>query len=196
MSGTSTLEVYDALILAATNDIIVVSFNYRVGAFGFLYLNDEDAPGNMGLYDQALAIKWIKDNIRSFGGDSFLIRWRYSVSQREPVRWAYIFCRPLAAIWHDGLLCKAVLSTHRGVTWRLKRLKKSPWLWSTMLDVIRRWSASIRRPSWNVCEPSRIPDIIIIPSSIFHSTEDRCIKDTHLCQNKHIRKENEDENDL
>ena len=69
MSGTSTLEVYDALILAATNDIIVVSFNYRVGAFGFLYLNDEDAPGNMGLYDQALAIKWIKDNIRSFGGD-------------------------------------------------------------------------------------------------------------------------------
>jgi len=69
MSGTSTLEVYDALILAATNDIIVVSFNYRVGAFGFLYLNDEDAPGNMGLYDQALAIKWIKDNIRSFAGD-------------------------------------------------------------------------------------------------------------------------------
>lgn len=69
MSGTSTLEVYDALILAGTNDIIVVSFNYRVGAFGFLYLDDEDAPGNMGLYDQALAIKWIKDNIRSFGGD-------------------------------------------------------------------------------------------------------------------------------
>lgn len=69
MSGTSTLDVYDALILAATNDIIVASVNYRVGAFGFLYLNDEDAPGNMGLYDQALAIKWIKDNIRSFGGD-------------------------------------------------------------------------------------------------------------------------------
>ncbi|KAI9554499.1 hypothetical protein GHT06_019772 [Daphnia sinensis] len=69
MSGTSTLEVYDALILAATNDIIVVSINYRVGVFGFLYLDHEDAPGNMGLYDQALAIKWIKDNIRSFGGD-------------------------------------------------------------------------------------------------------------------------------
>ena len=69
MSGTSTLEVYDALILAATDEIIVASFNYRVGAFGFLYLDDEDAPGNMGLYDQALAIKWIKDNIRSFGGD-------------------------------------------------------------------------------------------------------------------------------
>ena len=69
MSGTSTLDVYDALILAASNDIIVASINYRVGAFGFLYLDNDEAPGNMGLYDQALAIKWIKDNIRSFGGD-------------------------------------------------------------------------------------------------------------------------------
>ena len=69
MSGTSTLDVYDALILAGTNDIIVASMNYRVGAFGFLYLDSDEAPGNMGLYDQALAIKWIKDNIRSFGGN-------------------------------------------------------------------------------------------------------------------------------
>ena len=63
MSGTSTLDVYDALILAATNDVIVASINYRVGAFGFLYLDTDDAPGNMGLYDQALAINWIKNNI-------------------------------------------------------------------------------------------------------------------------------------
>jgi len=69
MSGTSTLDVYDALIMAASNDVIVASINYRVGAFGFLYLDTEEAPGNMGLYDQALAIKWIKDNIGSFGGD-------------------------------------------------------------------------------------------------------------------------------
>ena len=69
MSGTSTLDVYDALIMAASNDVIVASINYRVGAFGFLYLDTEEAPGNMGLYDQALAIKWIKDNVGSFGGD-------------------------------------------------------------------------------------------------------------------------------
>ena len=69
MSGTSTLEVYDAILLAAANDIIVASINYRVGAFGFLYLDSDEAPGNMGLYDQALAIKWIKDNIQAFGGD-------------------------------------------------------------------------------------------------------------------------------
>lgn len=69
MSGTSSLDVYDALIMAATNDVIVASINYRVGAFGFLYLETEEAPGNMGLYDQALAIKWVKDNAAAFGGD-------------------------------------------------------------------------------------------------------------------------------
>lgn len=79
MSGTSTLNIYDGDIVAATNDVIVASMQYRVGSFGFLYLNkyfghgSEEAPGNMGLWDQALAIRWIKDNAAAFGGDPDLI---------------------------------------------------------------------------------------------------------------------------
>ncbi|KAK9504156.1 hypothetical protein O3M35_010549 [Rhynocoris fuscipes] len=79
MSGTATLDIYDADMVAATNDVIVVSIQYRVGAFGFLYLEpvlsagSDDAPGNMGLWDQAMAIRWIKDNIASFGGDPELL---------------------------------------------------------------------------------------------------------------------------
>ncbi|XP_018327669.1 acetylcholinesterase [Agrilus planipennis] len=75
MTGSATLDIYDADIMAATNDVIVASMQYRVGAFGFLYLNkyfghgSEEAPGNMGLWDQALAIRWIKDNAPAFGGD-------------------------------------------------------------------------------------------------------------------------------
>ena len=66
---SSSLEHYNGLTLAAMNDVIVASMNYRLGALGFLYLGTEEAPGNMGLYDQALAIQWIKDNIHLFGGN-------------------------------------------------------------------------------------------------------------------------------
>jgi len=68
-SGTSSLDLYNGLTLAAVNDVIVASLNYRLGAFGFLYLGIDEAPGNMGLYDQAMAMQWIKDNIQFFGGN-------------------------------------------------------------------------------------------------------------------------------
>lgn len=79
MSGTSTLDIYNAEILAAVGNVIVASMQYRVGAFGFLYLApyingyEEDAPGNMGMWDQALAIRWLKENAKAFGGDPDLI---------------------------------------------------------------------------------------------------------------------------
>lgn len=36
---------------------------------GFLSTNDEHSPGNFGMKDQTLALKWVKSNIRAFGGD-------------------------------------------------------------------------------------------------------------------------------
>lgn len=66
--GTSTLDVYDYKTLATEENIIVVSIQYRVASLGFLYLGTADAPGNTGLMDQYMAIKWAKDNIAYFGG--------------------------------------------------------------------------------------------------------------------------------
>ncbi|CAG2105800.1 unnamed protein product, partial [Medioppia subpectinata] len=56
-------------VLSAATDVVVVTINYRLGALGFLRADREDAPGNQGLWDQTLALEWVNDNIRYFGGD-------------------------------------------------------------------------------------------------------------------------------
>ncbi|EFX78588.1 hypothetical protein DAPPUDRAFT_53255 [Daphnia pulex] len=50
-------------------DVVLVTLNYRLGAFGFLSTEDTEAPGNNGLLDQSLALRWVSDNIRYFGGN-------------------------------------------------------------------------------------------------------------------------------
>ncbi|KAF8778486.1 Neuroligin-4 like protein [Argiope bruennichi] len=56
--------------LAAAGQVIVITINYRLGVLGFLSTEDDTAKGNYGLLDQILALKWVKDNIAAFGGNS------------------------------------------------------------------------------------------------------------------------------
>ncbi|XP_038056981.1 uncharacterized protein LOC119728715 [Patiria miniata] len=67
VSGEGAL--YDGTLIAVQGQVIIVNINYRLGLFGFLSTGDDSAPGNYGLWDQRLAIQWVKDNIASFGGD-------------------------------------------------------------------------------------------------------------------------------
>ncbi|XP_068902411.1 carboxylic ester hydrolase-like [Tenebrio molitor] len=55
--------------LYISNDVVLVTVNYRLGPFGFLSTQDDVIPGNNGLKDQLLAIQWTHDNIHLFGGN-------------------------------------------------------------------------------------------------------------------------------
>uniref|UniRef100_A0A6P7GRI0 Carboxylic ester hydrolase n=1 Tax=Diabrotica virgifera virgifera TaxID=50390 RepID=A0A6P7GRI0_DIAVI len=52
------------------HNIVIVTFNYRLGALGFLATDDCVIPGNLGLKDQNFLLKWVSENIHLFGGDS------------------------------------------------------------------------------------------------------------------------------
>ncbi|NWX21348.1 THYG protein, partial [Aegotheles bennettii] len=59
----------DGSYLAVVSNVIVVTASYRVGVFGFLSTGSSEASGNAGLLDQLAALKWVQQNIASFGGD-------------------------------------------------------------------------------------------------------------------------------
>ncbi|CAG2165402.1 unnamed protein product [Oppiella nova] len=71
--GSVGVDEYDGSVLASFGNVVVVSIQYRLGLFGFLDLENDEIPGNMGLYDQAMALKWINENIANFGGDPNLV---------------------------------------------------------------------------------------------------------------------------
>ncbi|BES99905.1 Esterase [Nesidiocoris tenuis] len=54
-------------------NVILVTITYRLGTLGFLSLIDKELPGNFGLKDQAMALRWVYDNIADFGGNPELI---------------------------------------------------------------------------------------------------------------------------
>tara|TARA_R110002050_G_scaffold155504_5_gene283469 strand:- start:66 stop:1187 length:1122 start_codon:yes stop_codon:yes gene_type:complete len=74
--GSSNDPTLNGSSLSTNGPAVVVTFNYRLGGFGFLALEDlaQEQPqthttGNYGILDQQLALQWVKANIQSFGGD-------------------------------------------------------------------------------------------------------------------------------
>src|SRR4051794_19632658 len=70
--------IYGGQTMAALTDTIVVSINYRLGAFGYLALPQLDAEtpegsGSWGLMDQLEALKWVRREVSAYGGDPKLV---------------------------------------------------------------------------------------------------------------------------
>jgi len=73
-NGSGSAPMYDGTRLARRGDVVVVTVNHRLNAFGYLYLarfgGEEFADsGNAGQLDLVLALQWVRDNIAEFGGD-------------------------------------------------------------------------------------------------------------------------------
>ncbi|XP_078488112.1 para-nitrobenzyl esterase-like isoform X1 [Ciona intestinalis] len=71
LTGSSTNFFYYGKPLCNRTNTVIVTVNYRLGAFGFLSLNEGGVvlEGNQGIRDQQLALTWVQDNIANFGGD-------------------------------------------------------------------------------------------------------------------------------
>jgi para-nitrobenzyl esterase len=109
--GTGASPRYDGEALAR-NGLVVVTFNYRLGAFGFLAtpeLSDESgrhASGNYGLLDQIRALEWVRHNIAHFGGDPDRVTVAGQSAGAGSVN--FLAMSPLAA----GLFQRAVAQSH------------------------------------------------------------------------------------
>jgi para-nitrobenzyl esterase len=68
--GSASAGVFDGSVLSGRNNVIVVTFNYRLGPLGGLFLGlNTSVEGNFQLQDQLQALRWVQQNIAAFGGD-------------------------------------------------------------------------------------------------------------------------------
>ena len=73
-NGSGSSPLYDGVRLCRRGDVVVVTVNHRLNAFGYLYLARHGGAhfadsGNAGQLDLILALRWVRDNIAEFGGD-------------------------------------------------------------------------------------------------------------------------------
>jgi para-nitrobenzyl esterase len=74
VNGAGGVGTYNGKFIVPRGDVVLVTINYRLGAFGFLNLHDASGgklpgTGAEGLADQIAALKWVQQNIAAFGGD-------------------------------------------------------------------------------------------------------------------------------
>src|SRR5262249_52882380 len=72
-NGTVNSDLYDGKRLCKRGDVVVVTVNHRLNAFGYMYLGnlapEYSQSGNAGQLDLVLALKWIRENAAEFGAD-------------------------------------------------------------------------------------------------------------------------------
>ena len=113
--GSGNWPAYDGRNLAAKGDVVVVTVNHRLNAFGYLNLaerfgDEYAASGNLGNLDLVRALEWVRDNIAAFGGDPANVTIMGESGGGSKV--SHLMAMPTA----DGLFHKAIVQSGPGVT--------------------------------------------------------------------------------
>lgn len=125
--GSGGIDVYDGANLAKLG-IVVVTINYRLGVFGFLVHPELTAEsphhssGNYGLEDQVAALKWVRANIRAFGGNPQKVTiWGQSAGA---VSVGALLASPPAKGWFNGAIADSGLGHSRANTTTMQDAEK------------------------------------------------------------------------
>ncbi|MEZ5998259.1 MAG: carboxylesterase family protein [Hyphomonas sp.] len=107
-AGSGSNDLYQANALVE-NGVVLVTFNYRLGPFGYLahpaLTEEAGTSGNYGLMDQVAALRWVRANIRTFGGDPD------NVTIFGESAGAQSISELMATHYADGLYHKAILES-------------------------------------------------------------------------------------
>lgn len=104
--GANSVATYDGSAFAR-DGVVVVGVNYRLGVAGFPLLRD--ARTNLGLRDQVIALRWVRDNIAAFGGDPANVTVMGESAGGMSV--ATLLAMPVA----DGLFHRAIVQSGGGI---------------------------------------------------------------------------------
>ena len=146
-------------------DLVLVTLQYRLGPLGWLTTADSEAPGNYGLLDQILALRWVQDHITQFGGDKDLVTISGMSAGGASVN--YLLLSPQT----DGLFHRAISMSGSALCW-----------WANIPHQERtaaRLAANLKCPTSSSAEMvdclRKVPgrDMMVAQASLYHWHHDK-----------------------
>lgn len=159
--------LYNGGRVAARGDVVVVSVEYRLGAMGFSFFEDEPGSGNAGLLDQVLALRWVRDHIEAFGGDPGNVTiWGESAG-------SYSVCSIMGMPDAAGLFHKGIAQSGGTATTRLPDFAKKA---TTLLLEFAgaKDLEELRALSWQdvVAAQEKVMETTLLPESVYGALVD------------------------
>ncbi|MET1161935.1 MAG: carboxylesterase family protein, partial [Pseudoxanthomonas sp.] len=164
-NGSGSSPLYDGANLCRRGDVVVVTVNHRLNAFGYLYLaelggEDLQYSGNVGQLDLVQALQWVREHAHEFGGDAGNVTLFGQSGGGAKI--ATLMAMPAAAgLFHRAMTMSGQQVTAAGpraATQRTRVLLEALQLGTGQLDLLRTMPAARILEAARARDPSRIED--------------------------------------